>query len=89
MPKFDLLSIACMIGCIVFAFLYRRAPNRVWYLDQEGVGIRCGRIQWHDIANMKTDVQKQIDVLRFRQEIDFKDDHQEGPIGVLHIFFVE
>jgi hypothetical protein len=39
MPRFDTSIIVFIVGLVVFGFLYRRAPNRVWYLDQEGDGV--------------------------------------------------
>jgi len=39
MPGIDLTTIASIVGCVVFAFLYRRVPDRVWYIDQEGDGV--------------------------------------------------
>jgi hypothetical protein len=39
MPRIDPITIACIVGCVVFGFLYTRAPNRVWYIDQEGDGV--------------------------------------------------
>ncbi len=39
MPQIDLVSVISIIGCVVFGFLFRRAPNRIWYLDQEGDGV--------------------------------------------------
>jgi hypothetical protein len=39
MPPIGLITVICIVGCLVFGFLYRRAPNHVWYLDQEGDGV--------------------------------------------------
>ncbi|MFH2052556.1 MAG: hypothetical protein ABIK96_08835 [bacterium] len=39
MPGFDTLTIVCAVGFVFFGILYRRAPDRVWYLDEEGDGV--------------------------------------------------
>lgn len=44
MPRIDPSTIVCIVGFVVFGFLYRRATNRVWYLDQEGDGVSARSI---------------------------------------------
>ncbi len=39
MPEIDTITIICIVGCLVFGFLFGRAPNSVWYIDQEGDGV--------------------------------------------------